>query len=196
MRGVFVPRGAAWAGSRRASCETRGGLAAGVAGGSALDADVAATWMGLAILGGRPWPPLPDAALAVDERTADDADKLTTDARNVGAALTVDERTADDADKLTTDARDVGAALTMDERAADDAGELTTGAGDVGAAWTMDERAADDADELTTGARDVGAALTMDAGVGAALTSAAGVWRQNTSSPTEKLPVSAFLASK
>jgi hypothetical protein len=33
--------------------------------------------------------------LAVDERAADDADELTTDARNADAALAVDERAAD-----------------------------------------------------------------------------------------------------
>ena len=75
------------------------------------------------------------------------------------------------------------------------ADELTTDARDADAAPT-DAGAADDADELTTDVRDADAALTMDAGAAdAALMGAAGVWRQNTS-PTEKLPVSACLASK
>ena len=92
------------------------------------------------------------------------------------------------ADELTTDARDADVALT-DAGAAGDADELTTDARDADSALT------DDADELTTDARDADAALTDAGAADAALTSAAGVWRQNTS-PTEKLPVSACLASK
>ena len=98
------------------------------------------------------------------------------------------------ADELTTDARDADAALT-DAGAADVADELTTDVSDADAALTMDAGAADGADELTTDARDADAALTDARAADAALTSAAGVWRQNTS-PTEKLPVSACLASK